>query len=71
VGLPVIVTDLPSYSFFKEVCYVSKSYQEFSDNLTKALQEDSPQRIKARQEVAKNNNWDGKVATMLKLIESV
>ncbi|MFA5776349.1 MAG: glycosyltransferase [Patescibacteria group bacterium] len=70
-GLPVIVTDLPAYSFFKDVCYISKSYKEFSDNLEKALQEDSLEKIKARQEVAKNNNWDGKVANMLKLIESL
>ena len=70
-GLPVIVTDLPSYSFFKDVCYISKSYKEFSDNLERALREDSLEKVKARQEVAKNNNWDGKVANMLKLISSV
>ncbi|PIS22184.1 hypothetical protein COT50_03260 [candidate division WWE3 bacterium CG08_land_8_20_14_0_20_41_10] len=70
-GLPVIVTDMPAYTLFKDVCYISKSYQEFGVNLEKALQEDSPQKIKARQEVAKNNNWDGKVASMLKLIESL
>ena len=69
-GLPVVVTALPAYSFFRDVCYISKNYREFSDNLGKALQEDSPEKIKARQEVAKNNNWDGKVATMLKLIET-
>ena len=70
-GLPVIVTDLPAYSFFKDVCYISKSYKEFSDNLEKALLEDSPEKIKARQEVAKDNNWDGKVANMLGLIDDV
>lgn len=70
-GLPVIVTDLPAYALFKDVCYISKNYREFGDNLRKALKEDSPDRIKARQEVAKINNWDGKVASMLELIKSV
>ena len=70
-GLPVVVTDLPAYSFFKDVCYISKNYKEFSSNLGRALNEDSPQKIKARQEIAKNNNWDGKVAGMLKLINTV
>lgn len=70
-GLPVIVTDMPAYTLFRDVCYISKSYQEFGVNLEKALQEDSPQKIKARQEVAKNNNWDGKVASMLGLINAI
>jgi len=70
-GLPIVVTDLPAYSFFKDVCYISKGYKEFSDNLERALKEDSPEKIKARQEVAKKNNWDGKVANMLKLIDPV
>lgn len=68
-GLPVIVTDMPAYSLFRDVCYISRSYKEFSDNLSRALMEDSPEKIKARQEVAKNNNWDGKVASMLALVD--
>ncbi len=70
-GLPVIVTDMPVYTLFKDVCYISKSYQEFSANVKKAVEEDSPDKIKARQEVAKHNNWDGKVASLVKLIESL
>lgn len=69
-GLPVVVTDMPAYTLFKDVCYISKTYQEFEDNIGNAIKEDSQERINARQEVAKNNNWDGKVASMLKLINS-
>lgn len=67
-GLPVIVTDLPAYAPFKDVCYISRSSREFIENVKRALDEDSSRRIAARQEVAKENNWDGKVANMLKLI---
>ncbi len=68
-GLPVVVTDLPVYALFKEVCYISKSHQEFVNNVKRALAEDSQEKIRARQEVAKQNNWDGKVERLLDLIK--
>lgn len=69
-GLPVIVTDLPAYLPFSDVSYISHSYEAFSQNIKKALDEDSLDKIKARQLVAKDNNWDGKVAKMLDLIKA-
>lgn len=67
-GLPVVVTDLPAYYPFADVCYLSKSEEEFCAHIKKALEEDSPAKIEARQKVAKENNWDGKVEKMLSLI---
>lgn len=67
-GFPTIVTDLPAYLPFADVAYISKTYDEFSQNLKKALEEDTPDRIKARQAVAKENNWEGKVQKLLSLI---
>ncbi|EKE00365.1 MAG: glycosyl transferase, group 1 [uncultured bacterium] len=64
-GFPTIVTDLPAYYPFADVCYLSKSYDEFSANVKKALDEDSTSRILARRAVAKENNWDGKTQKML------
>lgn len=69
-GNPVIVTDLPAYAPFSDVCYISKGYNDFSENIRKALDEDTPKKIKERQQVAKENNWEGKVAKMLTIIES-
>ncbi|MFC1722209.1 glycosyltransferase [Patescibacteria group bacterium] len=40
-GLPVVVTDLPAYAPFGDVCYISKSYEEFCQNIKKALKEDN------------------------------
>lgn len=68
-GLPVVVTDMPVYTLFKEVCYISKSREEFVDNVRRALREDSQEKIKVRQEVARQNNWDGKVQRLLALID--
>lgn len=69
-GLPTVVTDLPAYIPFSDVAYISKTYDEFSANVKKALEEDSADKVKARQLVAKENNWDGKVAKMLELIKA-
>ncbi len=68
-GLPVVVTDMPAYIPFKDVCYISKSYDEFSMNLKKALDEDTPEKRKQRQQVAKENDWEGKVDEMIGIIK--
>ncbi len=65
IGLPTIVTDLPTYKPFSDVCYISKNYPEFGDNLKLALEEDSDQKISARMKVAKDNSWEGKINLML------
>jgi glycosyltransferase involved in cell wall biosynthesis len=67
-GLPVVVTDLPTYSPYADVCYISKNPNEFSQNIRRALEGESPEKIKQRQKVSKENTWDGKVAKMLDLI---
>ena len=67
-GLPVIVTNLPAYEPFEEVCYIARNDDEFVEDIKKALEEDSDLKIKARMEVAKQNSWDGKVDRQLVLI---
>jgi len=68
-GVPSVVTNLPAYAPFADVCYISKSYNEFSQNIRRSLEEDSDVKIKERQKVAKENNWEGKVSKMLSLIQ--
>jgi glycosyltransferase involved in cell wall biosynthesis len=67
-GLPIVVTDLPAYTPFNDVCYISKSYNEFSHNIRNAIEENSPEKVKARQVVASKNDWNTKVNNMLNLI---
>jgi len=68
VGLPTVVTNLPAYLPFKEVSYIAKDYDEFSAMVQKALIDDDSKKVKARQEVAKQNSWEGKVFQMLDII---
>lgn len=69
-GLPVVVTDLPAYAPFAQVCYISKTYDDFSSNINRALLENSAQKEAERKLIAKENNWDGKVNRMLEYISS-
>ena len=69
-GLPTVVTDLPAYYPFKDVCYISKSHEEFLNKLKLSLEEDSSIKVRERQSVAKENNWDGKVENMLRIISA-
>ncbi len=68
-GLPVVVTDLPAYLPFKAVSYICKTDVEFALAVQKSLLENDASKIKERQKVAKENNWNGKVAQMLDIIE--
>lgn len=67
-GLPTVVTALPSYEPFKQVSYISRNLEEFSKNIEKALNEDSPQKMQARQEIARQNSWENKVTKLLGLV---
>jgi len=67
-GIPLVVTDLPSYYPFSDVCYISKNENEFSNNIRKALEEDSPGKAKQRQEIAGKNTWEGKISAMFSFI---
>ena len=70
VGLPTVVTDLPAYLPFKDVSYIAKDYDQFSQMVQDSLIEDEPKKIRERQKVAKENSWDGKVTQMLDIIKS-
>lgn len=67
-GLPVVVTNLPAYEPFKDVCYISKSYEDFSKNIKFAVEEDGLIKVKERMKVAKENSWENKVENMLEII---
>ncbi|MCA9308606.1 MAG: glycosyltransferase [Patescibacteria group bacterium] len=68
VGLPVVVTDMPAYYPFKDICFISKSNPEFSANIQNALQSQTVDSIEKRIQVASKNTWENKVSTMLDLI---
>jgi len=69
-GLPVIVTDVPSYKPFEDVCYIAKDEEDFVKLIDRALQEDGRKKVEDRKKVAKKNSWEGKVKNQLKIMRS-
>ena len=69
-GIPSIVTDLPVFAMYKNVAYISKTHDDFVNNIGKALSENSLTKINERISVAKENTWDSKVSNMLSIINS-
>lgn len=67
-GLPTIVTDLPAYYPFRDVCYVAKDHAEFSEMVGRGIKEDSKDKISARMVVASKNSWEGKVDQLLSIL---
>lgn len=69
-GIPSVVTDMPVFTLYKNITYISKSYDEFLDNIERAMKENSPEKIKNRVSIASENTWESKVSSMLSLIRS-
>lgn len=67
-GTPCVVTDLPVFSIYKNVSYVSKSHQDFVLNIKRALEENNKSKEEERILVARENTWDLKVSTMLEIV---
>ncbi len=68
-GLPTVVTNLPAYEEFADVCYIAKDNEQFSQLIQTALDEDSKKHIAQRKSTAKQNSWDNKVDKMLRLMQ--
>jgi hypothetical protein len=69
-GIPSVVTDLPVFSMYKNVAYVSKTHDDFVKNIKKALDENTKSKEEERILVAKVNTWDSKVENMLTIISN-
>jgi len=64
-GLSTVVTSLPSYKPFKDVCYIANNDSDFVNLIQVALNENSKEKVRARREVGRKNNWSEKVKSQL------
>jgi len=69
-GVPSVVTNLPVFTMYKNVTYISKTYDDFVKNIGLAIEENSPKKEQERTNVAKENTWDSKVSNILSIINS-
>ena len=69
LGKPVVAVSLSSLEEFRNICYISKSYDEFVDNIKKALNE-SNEIKNIRIEAAKNYSWKKRFKEIEQILEN-
>ncbi|MGK5090989.1 glycosyltransferase [Deltaproteobacteria bacterium TL4] len=69
-GLPVVSTAIAALVDYKSICYWCESPEEFIQSIEKALIDTAHQspRIKQGIDLARQNTWDHRVDTMLKIL---
>ncbi|MDF2839630.1 MAG: glycosyl transferase family 1 [Clostridia bacterium] len=68
-GKPVVSVDMPGVHGYEDIIYIGKDHENFIEEVERALEEDSPERIEKRLEAAKQNSWEARTNCMLKLLQ--
>lgn len=69
MGKPTVVTHTETMEYFGDNVYSSKNFEEFSNNITTALKEDSPELIKKRLACASEHTWENNANNIYQVIE--
>lgn len=69
LGKPIVSIDYPELKPFHDLVYPAGSYDEFVQQIRTALQENSRELKKARQDRVKTETWDNKVRQIVDYIE--
>lgn len=70
-GKPVVSTDLPEMTPYREVISIAKNYAEFERLIEEALKNDDPQMISRRIEVAQENSAEKRAKTKIEIIKKI
>lgn len=68
-GKPTVSVNMCELKPFRDVIYLSQSVEEFSSNIQLALEENRPDEVQRRIEVARKNTWDDRVKRISGLLE--
>ena len=68
-GLPVISTDIPAVREFSDVVRIAGSPEEWIAAIGASLEQDSPEQLARRIEIARQNSWASRVETISGLVE--
>jgi glycosyltransferase involved in cell wall biosynthesis len=69
LGKPVVSVDYPELRSYHDIVYASSSYDQFVEDIRKAVKEDDPELKRKRQERVRNQTWDSKVKKIVEFIE--
>ena len=70
-GLPVVSTEIPEVSYYKDTCTVARTHDEFLRGVETELRNDSPEARRARSDAMKKETWEQKVDELGTHIERV
>lgn len=61
MGKPTVTTDTPFMAYFKDQVYLAKNLEEYIEMITKALEENNPEREANRKVFASEHTWENSV----------
>ncbi len=67
-GKPVVSVRLPELEKYSDICYLYNTKEEFSKNIFRALHEDDKNLCEKRKITAKENSWDNRVESIIKIL---
>jgi glycosyltransferase involved in cell wall biosynthesis len=68
-GKPVVATPLPNLREFADVLYFAEDTSQWVQAIEQALGETNPELRTRRQSVARENSWDSRVHTIIRLFD--
>ena len=68
MGIPTVSTSLPELIRFGDHVYLSDNYDDFLNNIERAISEDSPEKRKRRNELAFEHSWDSRAKQLMDII---
>jgi glycosyltransferase involved in cell wall biosynthesis len=69
-GKPVVATRTEEFLPYEEMVYLPNNHTEFERCIVEALREDSPELVRRRMELARENTWDGHVERFSKTVQA-
>ena len=69
LGKPTVSIDYPELKPYHDIVYASSDYDQFIDDIRKAVKENDPHLKTKRQERVKNETWDNKVRQITEFID--
>jgi hypothetical protein len=68
-GLPVVSTALPEVQAYGDQVYIANSPEQFTEQIERALREDTPALHQRRTDAMRNETWEAKVAQLGDIVE--
>jgi len=67
-GKPVVSTPAPGLDKFRDIVHIANNPESFNREILKALEENSPEDINKRRQIAQENTWEKRVEVMLEQV---